>query len=231
MSMTMTARATHVSHVSRSAPSRTTPWGWFARKLRQRPMSTLGHTVFGLTAAAVVVNAVAFQPAPPPNQAAQAAIQGRSSPSVAAVPMPPQRPSELLTPSPQRAQPAPAQTVPAQVTQVPAPAPVQRAQPVRETPSRDPIGDLIRTGQAGDAPRPPAGLVERASLTETRPVLAAQRALNRVGAGPVKADGVFGEETRAAIERFERERRLPVTRDLSARTLRELSSASGIRME
>jgi peptidoglycan hydrolase-like protein with peptidoglycan-binding domain len=62
-------------------------------------------------------------------------------------------------------------------------------------------------------------------------VLSAQRALNRLGFGPVKADGFFGEETRAALERFERDRRITVTRDLSPRTLRELTAASGMRME
>jgi peptidoglycan hydrolase-like protein with peptidoglycan-binding domain len=84
-----------------------------------------------------------------------------------------------------------------------------------------------------DAPRPPAAIVDRASVTASldRPVAAAQRALNKLGHGPVRADGRFGEETRAAIERFERERRLPVTRDLTPRTLRELASASGLRME
>ena len=222
--MTMSARAHHSDHVSRRLSSGATPWGWFARRLRHRPCSTLAHTAFGLVALAVVINAIAFQRVPDARSflAEQAAGQARAT----AVPMPPQRPAELAVPALQRSQPVPNQTA-----QAPATTSAARIQPAREAPSRDPIGDLIRTGQVVDAPRPPAGLIERAASTETRPVLAAQRALNRVGAGPVKADGVFGEETRAAIERFERERRLPVTRDLGARTLRELASVSGMRME
>ncbi|MCX7323235.1 MAG: peptidoglycan-binding protein [Hyphomicrobiales bacterium] len=229
MSMTMSARAHHSHHVSRRPSSHATPWAWFARRLRHRPGSTLAHTAFGLVALAVIINAVAFQRVPESRSflAEQSAGQARA----AVVPLPPQRPAELALPAPQRSQPVPPQSVPVQTAQAPVTAPAARVQPAREAPSRDPIGDLIRTGQVSDAPRPPAGLIERAALAETRPVLAAQRALNRVGAGPVKADGVFGEETRAAIERFERERRLPVTRDLGARTLRELASASGLRME
>ncbi len=228
--MTMSARAHHSQHVSRRPASRLTPWGWFARRLRHRPGSTLAHAAFGLVALAVIVNAIAFQ-RPSDSRSFLVAEQAAAQARAAAVPMPPQRPSELVLPAPQRSQPAPPQPMPNQTAQAPAPTPAARIQPVREAPSRDPIGDLIRTGQVADTPRPPAGLIERAALTETRPVLAAQRALNRVGVGPVKADGVFGEETRAAIERFERERRLPVTRDLSPRTLRELASASGVRME
>ena len=64
-----------------------------------------------------------------------------------------------------------------------------------------------------------------------RPVAAAQRALQKLGYGQVKVDGVFGQETRQAIERFERERRLTPTGELGPRTARELSAASGIRVE
>ena len=74
-------------------------------------------------------------------------------------------------------------------------------------------------------------LAARAPAEPHRPVAAAQRALAKLGYGPLKADGVLGEGTRQAIERFERDRRLAVTRDLAPRTLKELSAQSGVAIE
>jgi peptidoglycan hydrolase-like protein with peptidoglycan-binding domain len=41
----------------------------------------------------------------------------------------------------------------------------------------------------------------------------------------------MGPGTRQAIERFERDRRLPVTGEFTPRTVRELTAASGISVE
>ena len=71
----------------------------------------------------------------------------------------------------------------------------------------DPIGELI-------VPSP-------------RRVLAVQRALADFGYGPLKPNGTVGAETRAAIEKFERERKLPVTGQISDRVVRELAAATG----
>jgi peptidoglycan hydrolase-like protein with peptidoglycan-binding domain len=47
----------------------------------------------------------------------------------------------------------------------------------------------------------------------------------------LKIDGLAGQETRLAIERFEREQKIPVTGELGPRTLRELSARSGMAIE
>lgn len=65
----------------------------------------------------------------------------------------------------------------------------------------------------------------------TKTVEAAQRALNRLGYGPLKADGSFGASTKAAIERFERDRKLTVRGEPSGRVLKELSAASGVAID
>ncbi|MEX0752398.1 MAG: peptidoglycan-binding domain-containing protein [Xanthobacteraceae bacterium] len=57
--------------------------------------------------------------------------------------------------------------------------------------------------------------------------MAVQRALAEFGYGQVKADGLPGPETSAAIEKFERERNLPVTGQLSERLARELAAMTG----
>ena len=62
-------------------------------------------------------------------------------------------------------------------------------------------------------------------------VLAVQRALAEFGYGQIKPTGVVDADTRAAIERFERERRLPITGQVSERVTRELASVTGRPLE
>ncbi len=83
--------------------------------------------------------------------------------------------------------------------------------------ARDQILGLIRAS---------AGPLERPDT-----VAAAQRALTRLGYGPLKDDGQFGPGTRAALDRFEKDRKLPPRGDNPARVLRELSQASGIAID
>jgi peptidoglycan hydrolase-like protein with peptidoglycan-binding domain len=62
-------------------------------------------------------------------------------------------------------------------------------------------------------------------------VLAVQRALADFGYGQVIPNGVLGAETKAAIERFERERKLPVTGQISETLTRELAAITGRPLE
>ena len=62
-------------------------------------------------------------------------------------------------------------------------------------------------------------------------VTAVQRALNDFGYGPVKVTGTFGAETVSAIQKFERDRKLPVTGQISPRLLRELAALTGRPLE
>jgi peptidoglycan hydrolase-like protein with peptidoglycan-binding domain len=72
-----------------------------------------------------------------------------------------------------------------------------------------------------------------AELIEPSPrrVLAVQRALAEAGYGQIKPTGVYGPETRAAIEKFERERKLPITGQISDRLVRELAALTGQPLE
>jgi peptidoglycan hydrolase-like protein with peptidoglycan-binding domain len=54
-----------------------------------------------------------------------------------------------------------------------------------------------------------------------------QRMLARYGFGPVRINGELDADTRAAIQRFERERNLPPTGQVSERLVRELAEYSG----
>lgn len=81
----------------------------------------------------------------------------------------------------------------------PAPAPQPAAH-------HDPLGDLI---------------------TSTRRIANVQRALTKYAYGQLKPTGVVGTDTQAAIQKFERERKLPVTGKVSDRLVRELSAMTG----
>jgi peptidoglycan hydrolase-like protein with peptidoglycan-binding domain len=62
-------------------------------------------------------------------------------------------------------------------------------------------------------------------------VIAVQRALAEFGYGQIKPSGVVDIDTQRAIERFERERKLPLTGQVSDRVIRELAAATGRPLE
>ena len=83
---------------------------------------------------------------------------------------------------------------------------------------------------AATVPRPPQPVRNdpiSAVLAPSKRVLALQRALAEYGYGQIKPTGFIDAETRAAIERFERERKLPVTGEASERLSRELAAVTG----
>jgi peptidoglycan hydrolase-like protein with peptidoglycan-binding domain len=54
-----------------------------------------------------------------------------------------------------------------------------------------------------------------------------QRALTEYGYGQLKPTGTIGSDTQAAIQKFERERKIPVTGQVSDRLVHELSTVIG----
>lgn len=64
-------------------------------------------------------------------------------------------------------------------------------------------------------------------LEPSNRLMAVQRALAEFGYGQIKATGIAGPETKAAIEKFERDRKLPVTGQMSERLTRELAAMKG----
>jgi len=81
------------------------------------------------------------------------------------------------------------------------------------------------------APPPAAGSGRNDAIADVlsplRRVIALQRALAQYGYGQIKPTGIVDAETRAAIEKFERERKLPVTGQPSDRVARELIGLTG----
>jgi hypothetical protein len=119
-------------------------------------------------------------------------------------------------------------------------SPMPRPRPVEaEVRSGDPLGNLVRAtsgpnAPAVGAPRPPAAIPPGSAKGETvsantssQRVAAVQRALTDYGYGQIKATGTVGADTQAAIQKFERERKLPLTGQMSERLVRELGLATG----
>ena len=86
----------------------------------------------------------------------------------------------------------------------------------------------VRRTAAPEAPRsdPIAQL-----LAPSKRVLAIQSALSDFGYGQLRPTGIYDAETRAAIEKFEREHRMPVTGQISDRVVRALASMTGRALE
>lgn len=68
-------------------------------------------------------------------------------------------------------------------------------------------------------------------LAPSKRILAVQRALADFGYGQIKPTGQFGPETKAAIEKFERDRKLPVTGQISDQLVRELAAVTSRPLE
>ena len=62
-------------------------------------------------------------------------------------------------------------------------------------------------------------------------VLTVQRVLARLGYGPVRLNGTHDAATRASIERFERDRNLPPSGEITDRLIRELAAVTGAPLE
>jgi peptidoglycan hydrolase-like protein with peptidoglycan-binding domain len=94
-------------------------------------------------------------------------------------------------------------------------------------PHADPIAALLAPSDRAKALPQPVPVQPAPSVR----IKAVQRALDDFAYGPVSATGVYDADTRAAIERFERSRGLPVTGQISDRLVRELGGMVGRPLE
>ena len=179
----------------------------------RRPARTVLTAAFSAVLVGIAVNALFFQtsrhPAPLFGAPATPDVKRLAAPA----PMPAPRPVEAL----QQAT-APAAAQPMNIA--PAAKQAVHHEGVDAAPTKakgDEIAALLNGKGAMVAP------VDN----EKARVQAAQRALNKLGY-TLKAYGVMGISMKLALEKFERDRNLPATGNLSARTVKELASQSRI---
>jgi hypothetical protein len=108
---------------------------------------------------------------------------------------------------------------------------------VSDPKTSDPMANLVRATSAAPVatsgvPRPPASIPvstssDAVSGAGSRRIAAVQRALTEYGYGQLKPTGTVGSDTQAAIQKFERDRKIPVTGQMSDRLVRELAAMIG----
>jgi hypothetical protein len=181
--------------------------GLAMRVLLHSPKDMIAGALAFAAVSAIIANALLLQAGQHP-----APMFG----SVVAIPAPA---SPLPRPRPVEAAPKPADPTPADLK----PADVKAA---------DPLANLMKATVAPSAvtntiPRPPAPIPLVAPASGSRRVAAVQRALTENGYGQLKPTGTIGADTQAAIQKFERDRKLPVTGQMSDRLVRELNAMVG----
>jgi peptidoglycan hydrolase-like protein with peptidoglycan-binding domain len=90
---------------------------------------------------------------------------------------------------------------------------------------------VAKPATAAVAPTPPATDPIAKLIAPSKRIVSIQRALADFGYGQIKGTGVYDPETRSAIEKFERDHRLPVTGQISDRFARELAAMTGRPLE
>lgn len=206
--------------------------GLIMQLLFHSPKDALASAVAVSAVLAIIVNALFLQAGRHPSPlfatvlpAAKPAAESKPAPVATAVPVPvqQQQPQQSVAASPQAA-----------------PSPLPRPRPAEaEMRPGDPLGNLVRTTSMQPTssvagPRPPAAIPQSAKsdssggqIASSARVAAVQRALTDYGYGQLKATGTVGADTQAAIQKFERERKLPLTGQVSERLVRELGLATG----
>jgi Putative peptidoglycan binding domain len=197
--------------------------GLAIRILLHSPKDTVAVAVAFAVICAIIANALFLQAGRHPSPMFGSVVAMPAAALTPASPLPRPRPVEADASAfePKLAEPKLAEPRPAE----PKPA--------------DPLTNLVKATSAAPAAssaivRPPAP-IPLSSRNETsanpppgfRRVAAVQRALTEYGYGQLKPTGTVGSETQAAIQKFERERKIPVTGQMSDRLVRELTAVIG----
>lgn len=189
--------------------------GLALRILLYSPKDMVAGLIAFAAVSAIITNAVFLQTGPHPAPMFGSVVHMQQA-NLASVALPRPRPAE--------ADAAPTETHSIE------PHMSEKANELRLPESRgsDPLGNLVKATVAppANALRPPAP-IPTMQITGSHRVAAVQRALTEYGFGQLKATGTVGADTQAAIMRFERDRRLPVTGQVSERLVHELSAMIG----
>jgi hypothetical protein len=204
--------------------------GLLMRVLLHSPKDMVAGLLAVATISAIVTNALFLQAGRHPSPMFGTSV------ALTANPLPRPRPAEANTRSVE---------LTAADVKAAEPKAESRAEPKSEPkgePKPDAMNNLVAKATAPAAPavapaaaasstavvRPPAPVPVAAPHTAAgRRIAAVQRALTDYGYGQLKPTGLIGADTQAAITKFERDRKLPVTGQMSDRLVKELSHMTG----
>jgi hypothetical protein len=187
--------------------------GLAMRILLHSPKDLVAGVLAFAAASAIIANALFLQAGHHPSPMFGSVVTIPATGLTPASPLPRPRPVELAT------RPADA-----------SPPEFKFAEPKPAEPkAADPLANLVKATAAmpvtANAPRPPAAIPVAAQASHR--VAAVQRALTEYGYGQLKPTGAIGSDTQAAIQKFEREHKLPATGQMSDRLVRDLSAMIG----
>jgi len=200
--------------------------GLVMRILLRSPKDMVAGLLAAAAVCAIVANALFLQAGRHPSPMFGSVVTLPAPQAAVANPLPRPRPVELA------ARPVEADA--------PEPKPVEvravDSKPVDSRSSDSRSGDAMTSLVKSASPpaattasvtRPPAPIPVTAQSTGARRVAAVQRTLTQYGYGQLKPTGAVGSDTQVAISKFERERKLPVTGQMSDRLVKELTAMVG----
>jgi hypothetical protein len=210
--------------------------GFVMRLLLRSPKDVVAGALACAAVGAIVANALFLQAGPHPSPMFGSVV---TMPAIAppVSPLPRPRPVEATT----RSEASPLEVKPAEPRAV---EPRTVAEPkasdskAPDLKTADPLTSLVKATSATPAAaptvmRPPASIPAvshgDSSLSPggSRRIAAVQRALTEYGYGQLKPTGTIGADTQAAILKFERDRKVPATGQVTDRLVRELSTMIG----
>jgi hypothetical protein len=196
--------------------------GLVLRILLRSPMDTVAGAIAFAAVSAIIANALFLQAGRHPSPMFGSASALPAVESASSGPLPRPRPPEAAMTRAADASPPDAK-----------PAETKSA----EANGADPLTSLVKATSAPapaapNSPRPPATIPvasrgEALAPSGSRRVAAVQRALTEYGYGQLKPTGTIGADTQAAIQKFERDRKIPVTGQMSDRLVHELVAMIG----
>jgi len=196
--------------------------GFLLRILLHSPKDVIAGVLAAAAVSAIVSNALFLQAGrhPSPMFGATAPAQPVANPLPRPRPVEASRSIEPATFEQRAAEAKPVEPRPADaMTSLVAKTTVPAAPPAAVPPVAAPSAAVMR---------PPAPVpVATAQTPAGRRIATVQRTLTEYGYGQLKPTGTIGAETQAAITKFERDRKLPVTGQMSDRLVKELSQMTG----
>lgn len=209
--------------------------GLAMRILLHSPKDTLAGALAFTAVSAIIANALFLQAGRHPSPMFGTVVAMPAAGLPAASPLP--RPRPLVADEPVlEPKPAELKTIEPKPSE-PKRSEARLAEPKPAEPkAADPLANLVKAttppATTSTVMRPPAPIPvsshnEAIANAGPRRVAAVQRALTQYGYGQLKPTGTVGSDTQAAIQKFERERKMPVTGHVSDRLVRELTAVIG----
>jgi hypothetical protein len=208
--------------------------GLMMRILLHSPKDLVAGALAVAAIGAIVANALFLQSGPHPSPMFGSVVTLPAPGPSSVSPLPRPRPAEAKA----EATPVEPRAVESRAADIKAVEPKASDLKASDTKAVDPLTNLVKSTSAAPVatssiPRPPASIPiasrndSNLSPGGSRRVAAVQRALTEYGYGQLKPTGTIGSDTQAAIAKFEHERKIPATGQMSDRMVRELSAMIG----